>query len=91
MRPPVPSPDREPTTGAGLAALSKDLEGFRVSIALVDGTRIDDCELVSAGRPGATSLWLYTNGADTFVALADVAALWEVPFPARPPSQRSPV
>jgi hypothetical protein len=84
MRSPLPSPKREATTGEGLAELSKDLEGSRVSVALVDGTRIDDCELVSAGRHGATSLWLYTNGADTFVALTDVVDLWEVPFPTRP-------
>ena len=52
-------------------------EGRQVSVALADGSRIDDCQLVSAGRNGAASLWLFTNGADRFVALADVTALWE--------------
>ncbi len=52
-------------------------EGRQVSVALTDGSRIDDCQLVSAGRNGAASLWLFTNGADLFVALADVTALWE--------------
>jgi hypothetical protein len=72
------------TISWGLAELSKNLEGSRVSVALMDGTRIDDCELVSAGRHGAASLWLYSNGADTFVALTDVVDLWEVRFPTRP-------
>jgi hypothetical protein len=61
------------------AELSEYLEGRRVSVALVDGSRIDDCELVSAGHHGAKSLWLYTNGADIFVSLADVTDLWEIP------------
>jgi hypothetical protein len=33
-----------------VAEFSKCLEGCRVSVALVDGSRIDDCELVSAGQ-----------------------------------------
>ena len=52
-------------------------EGRQVSVALADGSRIDDCQLVSAGRNGTASLWLFTNGSDLFVALADVTALWE--------------
>ncbi len=58
-----------------LSELTRHLEGRRVSVALADGSRIDDCELVS-GR-GAHSLWLYSNGADTFVALGQVTDLWE--------------
>jgi hypothetical protein len=53
------------------------LEGRRVSVALTDGSRLDDCELVSAGRREDDRLWLYTNGADTFVSRAEVADLWE--------------
>lgn len=52
-------------------------EGRQVSVALADGSRIDDCQLVSAGRHGARTLWLFTNGADVFVPLADVTAVWE--------------
>lgn len=65
-------------TNDRVAELSQYLEGRRVSVALVDGSRIDDCELVSAGHHGVRNLWLYTNGADTFVALADVTDLWEI-------------
>jgi len=52
-------------------------EGRQVSVALADGSRIDDCQLVSAGRCAAGTLWLFTNGADLFVALDDVTAIWE--------------
>jgi len=51
-------------------------EGRQVSVALTDGSRIDDCQLVSVGRTAGT-LWLFTNGADLFVALDDVTAIWE--------------
>jgi hypothetical protein len=61
-----------------MAELGKCLEGRRVSVALAGGSRIDDCELVSAGHHGVPSLWLYANGADTFVPLVDVIDLWEV-------------
>lgn len=60
-----------------LAPLVRALEGRQVSIALADGSRIDDCQLISAGRPGAPTLWLYDNGADRFVPLADVRDIWE--------------
>jgi hypothetical protein len=55
----------------------QQLEGLQVSVALADGSRIDDCQLVSAGRSGAASLWLFTNGADLFVAFENVIAVWE--------------
>ncbi len=61
-----------------LAALTNGLEGCRVSLALVNGSRIDDCALISAGR-GADRLWIYSNGTDTFVPLDQVVDLWEAP------------
>ena len=64
-------------TNHRVVALTKGLEGQRVSIALADGSRIDDCALVSAGRRGDGRLWLYCNGADTFVPLSEVTDLWE--------------
>lgn len=64
------------------------LEGCRVSLALQDGSRLDDCQLVSTGRcysgghprpPGrAGSVWLFSNGTDTFVPVDHVVDLWEV-------------
>ena len=53
------------------------LEGRRVNVALRDGRRIDDCDLISIGRARPASIWLFSNGADTFVALDDVADIWE--------------
>jgi len=53
------------------------LEGRRVSVALTDGSRLDGCELVSAGRHGTATLWLYVNGGDLFVPVADVTDAWE--------------
>jgi hypothetical protein len=53
------------------------IEGRHVSVSLRDGTRIDDCELVSGGRTHAPSLWLFTNGEDRFVALTEVVDVWE--------------
>jgi hypothetical protein len=58
---------------AGLTSL----EGRRVSLALADGSRLDDCELVSAGRHRVGSLWLFSNGSDRFVPVDDVVDLWE--------------
>lgn len=57
---------------------TRHLEGRHVGVALVDGSRLDDGELVSAGHAGAQSLWLYSNGADTFVTILDVIDVWEV-------------
>ncbi|HYH51906.1 MAG TPA: hypothetical protein VEG38_20360 [Acidimicrobiia bacterium] len=52
-------------------------EGRQVSVALADGSRIDDCQLVSAGRKAAGTLWLFTNGSDVYVSIDDVTAIWE--------------
>jgi len=53
------------------------LEGSYVSVALVDGSRIDDCQLVSGGREGVATLWLFANGKDRFVPLSQVVDVWE--------------
>ena len=56
----------------------RSFEGHHVSLALADGSRIDDSQLVSAGRNRVSNLWLFVNGKDAFVPLADVIDLWEV-------------
>ena len=53
------------------------LEGRRVGIAVRGGARIDDCQLVSAGRTGVQTLWVFADGVDTFVPFDDVVDLWE--------------
>jgi hypothetical protein len=62
-------------TTTRLGGLRK-LEGRRVSLALVGGHRIDDCELMSAAS-GCRSLWIFRNGDDEFVSTADVVDYWE--------------
>jgi hypothetical protein len=53
------------------------IEGRQVNVALRDGTRMEDCQLVSRGRSRVAKLWLFTNGQDVFVALSDVVDVWE--------------
>ena len=52
------------------------LEGRHVSVTLVDGSCIEDCELVSVGRGRTETLWILTRDGDAFVGLADVDDLW---------------
>ena len=56
----------------------RNLEGQRVSVALGDGSRIDDCQLVSAPRGHSDRVWLCVSGQDHFVPLADIADAWPV-------------
>jgi hypothetical protein len=53
------------------------LEGRQVSVALRNGSRIDDCQLVSAPRARTETVWLFSNGDDVFVAVTDVIDIWE--------------
>jgi hypothetical protein len=53
------------------------LEGRRISVALADGSRINDGQLVSAGRTQLRTIWVFADGTDTFVPLTDVVDLWE--------------
>jgi hypothetical protein len=55
----------------------RHLEGQHVSVSLVDGTRLDDCELVSAGRGATASIWLHDGIDDRILSAADVIELWE--------------
>jgi hypothetical protein len=63
-------------TPSRISAL-RTLEGRQVCIALASGARIDGCQLVSAGRGSAATLWVFTNGADTFISHGDIVDLWE--------------
>lgn len=53
------------------------LEGRQVSVALADGSRIDDCQLVSVGRYGVETIWIFSNGTDRFIPMAEVTDCWE--------------
>ena len=62
----------------------RSLEGHRVSLALRDGSRIDNGQLISGGRNRARTLWLFAGGSDTFVAIDEIVDLWEASPPPRP-------
>jgi len=50
------------------------LEGRRIGIALIDGSRIDDCQLVFADDH---RVWLFEHGSDMFVNASTVCDFWE--------------
>lgn len=62
---------------------ARELEGRQVCLALRNGCRIDDCQLVSAGRVSTETLWLFSNGADLFVSIDEVFDVWEAPATTR--------
>jgi hypothetical protein len=55
-----------------------ELEGRQVNVALDDGSRIDDCQLVSLGRHNVATVWLVADGADVFIPVDRVVEIWEV-------------
>ncbi len=55
----------------------RELEGRLICVALTDGSRIDDCELVSAGRGRAGTMWIFNHGGDTFIPFEDVFDVWQ--------------
>jgi hypothetical protein len=57
----------------------RHLEGRRVGLVLNDGTRIVDAQLISAGRPGLTSVWILVDGSDSFIPVMTVTEVWEIP------------
>jgi hypothetical protein len=50
------------------------LEGRRIHISLIDGSRIDDCELVLVSP---FKLWVFVNGRDAFLSIKRVTDVWE--------------
>jgi hypothetical protein len=55
------------------------LVGNDVDLALEDGTRIDDCQLVSLFRSRRVgTAWIFRNGDDAFVPVDDIIDVWEV-------------
>jgi hypothetical protein len=63
-------------TKAQLAYLV-ELEGHHVCVALSDGSRLDDCELVSIPRRMISTVWLYVNGEDRFVGVDQITDVWK--------------
>ena len=56
----------------------RHLEGRRVGLVLSDGSRIVDAQLISAGRPGLSSVWILIDGDDSFIPVLTVTEVWEM-------------
>lgn len=56
----------------------RHLEGRRVGLVLNDGSRIVDAQLISAGRPGLSSVWVLVDGTDSFIPVMAVTDVWEI-------------
>lgn len=54
----------------------RGIEGRQVTVMLTDGTRFDDCHLVSVGRLWARSVWLAKGDADLFVSPDEIANIF---------------
>jgi hypothetical protein len=54
------------------------LMGSIVSVALDDGSRLDDCQLISVRRSrGVRTAWIFAGGEDTFVPVHAITDVWE--------------
>ena len=56
----------------------RHLEGRQVGLVLSDGSRILDAQLISAGRPGLSSVWILIDGTDNFIPVLTVTEVWEI-------------
>lgn len=50
----------------------KRLEGTCVTLRLHDGSLMDDCEVISAGRAGVSTLWVLAHDVDCFVPVDEI-------------------
>jgi hypothetical protein len=64
-----------------LLAELRALEGERVDLTLRDGTRLEDCDLVSAGRLWAKSIWVVRDEIDHFIHIRDLLSVEARPRP----------
>jgi hypothetical protein len=55
----------------------RHLEGHHVSVRLGDGSRLE-CELVSAARRGASTVWVHDGTDDRFVPVDEIADVREL-------------
>ena len=61
----------------------RHLQGRQVGLVLRDGSRVLDAQLISAGRPGLSSVWVLVDGTDDFIPVMTVTEVWEI-SPANP-------
>jgi hypothetical protein len=63
----------------------RNLEGRQVNVAFNDGSRLDDCQLISAGRLGTGTVWIFAGGIDVFLPASTIVDCWEA---STPPNRR---
>lgn len=51
------------------------VEGQQVDVMLADGTRLDNCNLVSVGRLWARTVWLSRGETDLFVTPEEITCI----------------
>jgi hypothetical protein len=54
------------------------LEGRTVGVALSDGGRIDECQLVSLPLRGLSTFWVFVGGEDVFLSTDSVVDIWQI-------------
>ncbi len=54
------------------------LVGRDVCVALVDGTRVTHCQLVSAFCRGVATAWIVDGGDDVFVPVEAITEVWAI-------------
>jgi hypothetical protein len=64
------------------------LVGSDVSVLLLDGSRLDECQLVSFSRR-VTTAWLVHRGGDVFGPIDTITDVWNVGGAVRPTSSRA--
>jgi hypothetical protein len=57
----------------------RSLEGQPVAVVLVEGSHLDDCQLVSVPGGGEGSVWLLDDDANVLIPLVEVADLMPPP------------
>ena len=66
------------------------LMGSNVSVALDDGARLDDCQLISVRRSrGVRTAWIFSDGEDRFVPIHAITDVWETCPAVRPSRPRA--
>ena len=65
------------------------LVGRDVCVALVDGTRVAHCQLVSAFCRGVATAWIVDGGEDVFLPVQAISDVWQVDGAVGQPRRRA--
>jgi hypothetical protein len=68
---------------AHLMSVLRELEGQQACLVVADGSRIDDCGLISVGRGRVDTVWVVIDGRDVFIPCEDVIDAWQFSTPQR--------